>query len=192
MKLFTVLAGCLALSVTPVFAGDDEAADKPAFSASRAVTVGAEVVAIDHETREVTLEADDGTTATITASPDVRNLDQVQVGDSVLAEVYEEVSIDVFDNPEGVEPGYGDLVAGEAAEEGEKPGAMVMDTVVITAVVEGIDLEAGTFALRGPEGNVKEFEAANPDNLRRASVGDLVVMTITQAMGILVETPAGD
>lgn len=164
-------------------------ADKPSFSASRTLTMGALVEAIDHDTREVTLVGPEGDQVTITASPDVRNLAQIEVGDAVIAEVHEEVSIEVFANPEGIAPNAGELVAEARAAEGEMPGASIMDAVVITAVVEEINLESNTFKLRGPEGNVREFAARDPENLRRAEVGDLVVITITQAMGIIVERP---
>jgi hypothetical protein len=34
---------------------------------------------------------------------------------------------------------------------------------------------------------VEEFVARNPDNLRRAEVGDLVVITTTEAVAVTVE-----
>ena len=58
-------------------------------------TMVATVDAIDHETREVTLSGEGGT-VTFTASDDVRNLAQVEAGDRVIAEVSEEISIEVF------------------------------------------------------------------------------------------------
>ncbi|MEM1412523.1 MAG: hypothetical protein AAGH19_09200 [Pseudomonadota bacterium] len=172
--------------------GESAMTEKPSMSASRTMTMGATVAAIDQETREVTLRGPEGDEVTITASPDVRNLAQIEVGDRVFAEVYEEIAIQVFANPEGLEPNAGEFLAEARAAEGEMPGGAVMDTVVITAVVEEINLEANTFKLRGPEGNIREFAARNPDNLRRAEVGDLLVITITQAMGIMVEHPSGE
>lgn len=186
------LAATLLCTPLALADGHESGGDKPSISASRTLTLGATVEAIDHETREVTLKGPSGETVTTTASPDVRNLAQVEVGDQVLAEIYEEVTIDVFANPDGIEPGAGEFAAAARAEEGAMPGGAVTDTVVITAVVEEINLEANTFKLRGPEGNIREFAARNPDNLRRAEVGDLVVITITQAMGIMVERPAGE
>ena len=62
-----------------------------------------------------------------------------------------------------------------------------MDTQVITATVEEINLEANTFKLKGPEGNIEELTARDPDNLKLADVGDLVVITFTEAMAIAVE-----
>lgn len=190
--LLALVASLVALpfAATTALADGHGATEKPSMSASRTLTMGAMVEAIDQETREVTLKGPEGEVVTITASPDVRNLSQIEAGDSVLAEVYEEVTIQVFANPDGLEPDAGEFMAEARAAEGEMPGGAVMDTVVITAVVEEINLETNTFKLRGPEGNVREFAARNPDNLRRAEVGDLVVITITQAMGIIVERPA--
>lgn len=190
MKTIRTLACCLLLATVNAWSdghgGED---DKPSFAASRSQTVGAVVTAIDQETREVTLETADGVSHSFVASPDVRNLPQVEVGDRVFAEVYEEVTISVHGNPEGVEPNMGELQAMARAEQGEMPGGMVSDTVVITAVVEEINLEANTFRLRGPEGNIREFAARDPENLKKADVGDLVVITVTTAFGILVEHP---
>ncbi len=187
------LAGmALALFVTMTFAdepADAPAMSKPSMSGSRTITLEAEVTAIDHETRAVTLTGEAGESFSFTASEDVRNLDQVHVGDHVVAQLYEEISIKVYPNPDGIEPGYGDMMVDGRAEQGEAPGAVSVGTTVITAVVEDIDLEAGTYSLRGPEGNVGTFEADNPANLERAEVGDLVVMTVILAAGILVESP---
>ena len=72
------------------------------------------------------------------------------------------------------------------------PGVAAMEATVITATVEEINIEANTFKLRGPEGNIREFVARNPENLRRSKVGDLVVITITNAVAIVVEKPVAE
>jgi len=191
-KILAIAFLALLLPTGAVADGHEQAQDKPSIAASRTLTLSATVTAIDQATREVTLQGPEGAETTITVGEEVRNLPQVEVGDRVLAEITEEVSIEVFANPEGIEPGAGELMAEARAEAGALPGAAVTDTVIITAVVEAIDLEAQTFALRGPEGNVREFSARNPQNLERAAVGDLVVITITQAVGVIVAHPADD
>lgn len=191
--LLTLCASLALLPVTSASADNHEGADdKPSISASRTLAMSAVVEAIDYATREVVLVGPEGDSMTMTAGEAVRNLDQVEVGDVVTAEITENVTIEVFANPEGIQPGAGEFTAEAAAELGTKPGAAIMDSVVITAVVEEINLEMNTFKLRGPEGNVKEFVAQNPDNLRKADVGDLVVITITEAVGIVVDTPDAD
>jgi len=191
MKIIQILACAIVLASSNILADETEVS-KPSISASRTVSVAAEVQAIDHETREVTLASADGETFTFTASDEVRNLGQVEVGDRVLAEIHEEINISVYANPEGLEPGAGTVSAMGRAAEGAMPAGGAMDTLIITAVVEEIDLENNTFKLRGPQGNIKQFAARNPENLRRAEVGDLVVISITQAAGIMVERPAED
>ena len=200
MKLIKIAALCLAFALafttTTVMAdGHEDKSEKvmnrPSMSASRTVTMEATVEAIDHETREVTLAGEGGST-TFTASPDVRNLAQVEVGDSVFAEYYEEISISVHANPDGMQPSSGALQAEARAAAGEMPGAGAMDTMIITALVEEINIEANTFKLKYDDGSVEEYTARDPENLKRSEVGDIVVITITQAMGIMVERPSAE
>ncbi len=72
-------------------------------------------------------------------------------------------------------------------KEGEMPGVAAIDTQVATATVEEINIEANTFKLRGPDGSVQEYVARNPQNLKRAKVGDLVIFTVTTSVSIVVE-----
>jgi hypothetical protein len=181
--LFTVLM----LTASVAWAADEEMmVDKPSIYASQSMTVSATVEAIDHETRVVTLRKPDGDEITLTVSDEVRNLDQVEVADIISSEYIETLSIVVMANDE-MEPEAAEYAAMARAKEGEMPGMAVMDATVVTATLEEINLEMNTFKLKGPRGIVNEYVARNPDNLKRAAVGDLVVITTTQAMAIMVE-----
>lgn len=81
----------------------------------------------------------------------------------------------------------GELTAAGRSEKGEMPAAAVINAQVVTATVEEINLENNTFKLKGPAGEVKEFVARNPENPKKAAVGDLVVITYTEAVAISVE-----
>ena len=190
IRVSTVLVAAL-LAASAALASD-HSGDKPSFSASRTITLGATVTAIDQETREVTLERDDGSSVTLTIGPDIRNLAQVEAGDRVSAEVKEEVSVRVNANPEGLAPGASEIGATTRAQAGDLPSTKMIDSVVINAVVEEIDIESNTFKLRFSEDEVRQFEAANPDNLARADVGDLVIITVTQAVAMSVEHSDSD
>jgi len=72
-------------------------------------------------------------------------------------------------------------------EKGEMPGVAAMDSTVVISTVEDINIEANTFKLKGPDGEVTEYTARNPDNLKRSKVGDIVVITDTVAVAIMVE-----
>jgi hypothetical protein len=68
---------------------------KPGFAAVDAVEVKATVVAIDYQTRKVTLKGPDGKVIKVTAGPEVKRLNEVKVGDSVVARLTRAVSIEV-------------------------------------------------------------------------------------------------
>ncbi len=180
----------LLLSATVIWAADEDAMmGKPSFSASQSMTISAVVEAIDHETRVVTVRKPDGEAITFTASDEARNLGQVEVGDTLVAEYTETFSIVVIEN-EGMQAEEAEVSAMARTDEGEMPGFAAMEARVITATVEEINLETNTFKLKGPDGTVSEYVARNPENLKRAEVGDLVVITLSSAVAISVHKPA--
>lgn len=167
---------------------EDEATstDKPSISASRSATVSALVETIDHETREVTLRREDGETISFVVSDDARNLAQVEVGDVLVVEYIETLDIQVMTIDDAkAEAGMAEVVA--RTKEGEMPGMAKIETMVITAIVEEINLSDNTFKLKGPQGNIQQYTARDPENLKKAAVGDLVVISQTKAMALTVQ-----
>ena len=174
------------LMFAPTCWSDEPATDKPSMSTSQTVTLTAMVEAINHETREVTLRGPVGNTVTFIVGEEARNLDQVNAGDIVIAEYVQNLSIEVFAN-DGSEPGSGEMMVAGRAEKGAMPGMAAIDSTVVTAIVEEINLENNTFKLRGPSGEINEYEARDPENLKKAAVGDLVVITYTEAIALTLE-----
>ena len=187
---FRVLVLAIALLPAALPAGETPM-ERPSFHASQSVEVNAVVAAVNRETREVTLDLGEGESTTFVAGDEVRNFDQLNVGDVVYAEYVETLDIQVLPG-DGSDPDSADLVSVARAEKGEKPGFAVIGATVVTATVESIDLDANTFELRGPDGVVTEYTARNPDNLRRAAVGDRVVFTVSSAVAVTVEAAAAE
>ena len=181
-----VLAAALILPLSAWSGDEQQTAEKPSISATETVQLSAVVEAIDLETRQVTLRGPEGNSRMITVREDARNLDQVNPGDTVNVEYMQNLTIEVFAN-DGMKPGAGSLSAVQRVKEGEMPGMAAMDTSIVTATVEAIDIEANTFKLKWPEGVVNEYVARDPENLKKADVGDLVVVTYTEAIAIVVE-----
>jgi len=187
MKKNLALLAALLLVAAPCWSDETApATDKPSIHTSQTTKITAVVEAINHETREVTLRGPEGNTVSFVASEEARNLDQVSVGDIVMAEYKQSLSIEVFAN-DGSEPGAGELVVAGRSEKGEMPGVAAVDSTVVTATVEEINLENNTFKLKGPSGEVQEYVARDPENLKKAAVGDLVVITYTEALALSVE-----
>jgi len=186
------LLTALLLIATPCWSDESApASDKPSIHTSQTAILTAVVEAINHETREVTLRGPEGNTVSFVASEEARNLDQVSVGDIVMAEYEQSLSIEVFAN-DGSAPGAGELTAAGRSEKGDMPGAAAVNAQVITATVEEINIENNTFKLKGPSGEVQEYVARDPENLKKAEVGDLVVITYTEAVAISVQKTTGE
>ena len=162
---------------------------KPSFSASDTVTATARVEAIDYVSREVTLMLENGERHTTVVDDKVRNLEQVDVGDTVYAHYSESISIRVVAD-DGAEPEAFTNQDSARAGAGKMPGFAATESAVQTALVEAINLEEGTFTLREADGEVRQYTARNPQNLRLAEVGDKVVTTVTTSVVITVDKSA--
>lgn len=153
------------------------------------LTATATVKAIDQKTRHVTLQRADGSLIKFRAGDEVRNLAQVKVGDVVAVTYYESLAYEVK-KPGTAVPGA--VVAGDVAraKPGEKPGAAGAVATTITATIAAIDKTAGTVTLKGPDGELNTIKVRNPSNLDRVVVGDLVEITYTEAVAVMVDSPA--
>ena len=161
--------------------------DKPFLVMTEEAELSATVVAIDHESREVTLATADQE-MTLVIGEQVQNLDQVQKGDEVLAAYTEQLTLELIDG-EGLGAGEGLLEIAERAEQGQLPGMLAAETEVRVFMVEAIDLEDNTFKLRNVDGQVREFVARNPENLKAAQVGDALVVTVSSMVAVEVVHP---
>lgn len=191
MKIkFILLVTLLTVSLSLQAGSEAAVVEKPSFSASQTVQLVAVVDAIDREARTVTLKGPEGNTRTIQADPESSNIDKIEVGDKVDVEFVQHMSIEVFAN-DGMEPGAGVMAAKGRNKEGETPAGLEVLTTVETAIVEDINIEANTFKLRWPGDEIVEYVAQDPENLKKAEVGDIVVTTYTAAIAMsLQEIPA--
>lgn len=174
-----------ALEPVAVVAATVDGNEKPAMSATYQAVETSTVTAIDLETRTVTLLDEAGVSNTVTVSEEARNLGQVSVGDIVTIEVVKNLTIEVM-TAENARPEAAEAIEMIRAEEGDMPGMAEAKSMIEVSIVEAIDLEANTFKLRDVNGNVTEYTARNPENLKHSAVGDAVVVTMTEAMAISV------
>jgi len=73
------------------------------------------------------------------------------------------------------------------ADSGEKPATTAASSVTVTATITAINLAAGTVTLTEPGGNSRVITARDPANLRKVNVGDLVDITISEALAVSVK-----
>jgi hypothetical protein len=150
--------------------------------------ITAKVTAVDRAKRIATLLKPDGKYTQFKAGPEVRNFDQIQVGDQVKATVTEELVVYVRDQGgRRTSDGQAGLVM--LAPKGDKPGAFSVETVEITTRVRAVDLKNHKATLEFPDGSTRTV-AVRPDvKLSTTDIGREVVIQATQAVAIRVEKP---
>jgi hypothetical protein len=161
-----------------------QAGPKPVVETQQATVVTAEVTAIDLSTRHVTLKGPNGS-VTIHVSDQVKNLDQLKVGDRVGATYYESLVLE----GKKASPGDNSVKAMSTTqiddEQGQSGGAAgVQHTVVVVAKVYAIDKTKGTITLKGPQGNFRTFKVKDLSLLTHMTIGDDVVFKYTEAWAV--------
>lgn len=141
----------------------------------------AKITAIDKDSREVTLQPEDGEPQVIKAPEDV-DLSKLSVGDTVVFGAYQRVSVTVL--PAGSVPlGTASQSGMTKAAPGETPGRTVGERVTIVAEVAAVDADANTLTLRGADGDTWTLDVKNPENqerLKALDVGDLVRIDVVE------------
>jgi hypothetical protein len=155
------------------------------------VTLTATVVAIDQATRKVTLRASDGRDVTFHADDRVRNLAQVKQGDRVRAEFVEALDIRVRKPGEAL-PSVAAGSGMERAEPGERPRVASVESLRVTSTVTNVDRAKQTVTLRDLDGKSTTVSVRDPSQLDHVAVGDLVEITVTEAVSLSVEDPSAD
>jgi Cu/Ag efflux protein CusF len=150
-----------------------------------ATKITATVEAIDQQTREVTLKGPKGKLHTLTAGPDVRNLDQVKVGDKVVVRYLEALSLTLKKDGKELRSKT-ETSGGKRAAAGEKPGAAAAQQVEVTADVVAVNAKTQTVTLKGPNQTV-DLKVRDPAQFKLIKVGDQIQAVYTQALALSVE-----
>ena len=165
-----------------------QAQDRPGGLEGELVVITATVKAIDKKNRVVTLQSPDGKVAKIECGPEVRNFNQIHVGDVVKTSLLETVELFVTGNNE---PAAERVTGVGRVPLGSKPGFAAVDAVEVKAAVVAIDYQTRKVTLKGPEGKIVKV-TAGPEvkRLNEVNVGDSVVARLTRAVSIEVSKPA--
>ena len=185
-----LIAAALAAPVfaqTPDAAGGAVVTSEPGrASIVRAAELSAQVVGIDKATRTVTLKGPKGNIVDIVAGDEVKNFDQIKLGDFVVARYAEALQLELKKTK--VKAGDVTVTEGAArAKPGERPAVAGAREVTAIADVVGVDPKKSTITLKGPRGNVVTLNVQNPDQFKVVKKGDQVEVTYTEALALSVE-----
>ena len=177
-------AAVIALCVASVAVVQAETGD--GLQIEGAVTIIAQVVAIDKADRIVTVKGPAGNIAEIEAGEEVRNFDQINVGDDVKLTYYESVALYV--GAPGTLPEVDGAVVTARAAKGDKPGAVVLGAIDIAAIVTAIDKGKRELTLKYPDGHtVTSAVDESIEKFDELEVGDSIHARVTRALAIAVE-----
>jgi hypothetical protein len=163
---------------------------KPSVKKERTTHVTATVEAIDLENRVVTLKGPKGDLFDVIAGPQVKNLPQVKVGDLVNITYYQSIAVRVFKPGEAPQGGAAAVATEHLAKPGEKPSGIAGANATITATVESISPNKTSVTLKMADGKYKVVKIKEKKNLDNVSVGDEVVITVTETLAVSVKPAA--
>jgi Cu/Ag efflux protein CusF len=145
------------------------------------------VSAIDVPSRRVTLKGSSGKEYTFTAGPEVKNLPQLKVGDTVSATFDRRMVITVRSDNAAPSESY-DSTSGTAMI-GDKPGMLIAEETRKVARVKSIDTINRTADLEFTDGVIKAVPIRPDVDLSQYKAGDNVNIRVTTALTVLTEAP---
>ena len=157
--------------------------------AARTTKASAVIVGLDAANRIITLKTAKGRVFEMLAGPEVKNFDQLKVGQKVNAEYAEALSLELKKGGGGT-ASASEKTGVAAAQPGQKPGAAAGRQVTVLADVVAVDHKTHLVTLRGPAGNQVDIQVDDPEQLKNIKKGDQVQATYTEAIAVTVETGA--
>lgn len=149
------------------------------------MSITARVESIDPVTRQVTLKGPKGNLQTVTAGPDVRNFEQIKVGDMVMTRYVESLTLTLKKDGKELVSRV-DSSDGARAQTGGKPAGIVGRQVEVTANVVAVDAKTQTLTLKGPKQTV-QLKVPDPKQFKLVKVGDQIQGTYTEALAMSIE-----
>jgi hypothetical protein len=150
------------------------------------LTASAKVAAINEAKRKVTLEFGDGHKKTYKLGPEVVNFPQIQVGDTVTAQVTEEAAVYIGG---GAPPSDMVGVGVALAPVGSKPGGEFVDTEQATARVVGVDAHHHKVTLQFADGTTRAVKVGKKVDLAGVRVGTDATIQLSEGIALSVAKP---
>ena len=157
---------------------------------TQAAEVSATVTAVNPTTREIALRTATGEALTLTATPDMRNFDQIKPGDVATMQIFGTVAVRMADRSTPNETNTFALLG--RAPEGARPGAILGK--VTTTTVRFVSYDPSTFqaVIVLPDGDqmtvpvqpgMRAFAAAR-------TPGERIEVMISDTVAMFVKAPA--
>ncbi len=157
-----------------------------AVSESEVVELTAEITAIDHDARILTLEDDEGDVESLYAGPEIKRFSELKVGDKVTFRYYESLVSQIRKAGDAA-PARGTGAPTLVRGTGAKPSATLSQQLTATVTVKAIDPAVPSVTVTLEDGRTMSFKVEDKKNLEGVKVGDKVDVTYTAAVMITVK-----
>jgi hypothetical protein len=154
---------------------------------AQTVDVSATIAAIDKSSRTITLRGPKGDEVKVDAGPEVKNFDQLKVGDVVDMRYRESLALELKKGG-GMKVEKTEKAGAVGAMPGETPAGVVGRQVTVVGDVIKLDAATQTVTVKGPQRTV-DLKVRDPEQFKLIAVGDQIQATYTEALALAV-TPA--
>jgi hypothetical protein len=192
MRYLMLSAAIAAAASVPAFAQKPDAASASAVkttpgkgTVTNMAKITASVEAIDTAARTVTLKGPRGNVVTLAVGPEVKNFDQVKVGDMVVVRYAEALTLELKKDGKELRQ-RSEREASDGAQAGERPAGAAGRQIKVIADVTAVDRKKMIVTLRGPKQTVN-LQLRDPEQVKLVKVGDQVEATYQEAVAVSVE-----
>jgi hypothetical protein len=145
----------------------------------------ATVTAINAEKREVTIQGDHGP-MTIQVGPDVKNFNNLKVGDRVNISYYQGTAAQLVKGGKKVkDPAVSTFAQGNSP--GMSPSGLVGASATVTVKIQDVNLPTNTVAFTRSDGTTHIVQVKSPEMqsfIRELKRGDTVQVTFTDSVAV--------
>jgi hypothetical protein len=124
----------------------------------------------------------------MTVDPQVRNLEQVKVGDQVVVRYFEALSLTLKKDGKELR-GSTEQTDAVRTPKGDRPGGAVAKETEVTADVIAVNAKTQTVTLKGPKHTV-DLKVPDKGQFKLIKVGDQIQAVYTEALAVGVEPAA--
>jgi hypothetical protein len=165
-----------------------EAAEPNTNSRAMAITIEAVITDIDLETRQVSVQGPGGQTITMTATEQVVKLEDINVGDTIVATYIASLEGELREPTEEelAEPWV--VLQDAAMSEGdEQPAIGGARLIRAVCTIEGMNRVLGTVTVMDPRGKLHLIGDVEPEKMEGVTLGQTIVMVYTEALAMTLE-----
>ena len=159
--------------------------EKGAVRAAKTVVVQGAILAIDQQSRRVTIKGGGGHELSLLAGPEVKNFSQLKVGDIVTMNIIQSLALELKKGGTELRQRT-ESTDTVQAKPGEKPMGGEASSVRIIADVTAVNRKTGMVTLRGPERTL-DLQVKDQAMLKDIAVGDQVEANYVEATVISVK-----